>query len=416
VWLLPHLPGTLARALLNHGLKRVFDAMKQSNVSTSAPSKPLVGQVFDLLASVKFAVAVVIVVAVVCVAGTILPQGADAARYVRKFPAAAERMQLFNTLGLTHVFASWWFIGLLCVLSASVATCSTRRFATVRRTKGYSRGRAFGSMLTHISFLLILGGAVIRGVWGQKGYVEFREGETVAQFMGERGPAPLPFAIHLQDFEIETYNQESTPSRDAVLVSWPAKNLRAALPVKVDAEQQVGSFTLKVLRYLPDFVVDTDTKQITSRSDSPRNPAVLVAVNGPGYQNHRWLFARFPDMSMTASQGPNTGECPLELVYISAAGQPRGIAGPIKSFKSTLDIVDHNAVVLSKTIEVNSPLSYKGYTLYQSGYNPDDLSSTTLQVVKDPGVPVVYAGFGLMILGLSIVFYLNPWLNDRRKS
>ncbi|HTS17895.1 MAG TPA: cytochrome c biogenesis protein ResB, partial [Verrucomicrobiae bacterium] len=60
--------------------------------------------------------------------------------------------------------------------------------------------------------------------------------------------------------------------------------------------------------------------------------------------------------------------------------------------------------------------SYKGYTFYQSGYNPDDLSYTAFQVVKDPGVPVVYAGFALMIVGLFIVFYLNPWLDARRKA
>ena len=63
---------------------------------------------------------------------------------------------------------------------------------------------------------------------------------------------------------------------------------------------------------------------------------------------------------------------------------------------------------------MNSPFSYKGYTFYQSGYNPQDLSWTSLQVVRDPGVPLVYAGFALIIGGLFIVFYVNPWLQARR--
>jgi cytochrome c biogenesis protein ResB len=190
----------------------------------------------DALASVKFAVIVVIAIAAACIAGTLLPQGADALRYAAKYPEVTARMDLFGKMGLTHVFSSWWFIGLLCVLASSMVVCSTRRFSTVRRTSGYARGRALGSMLTHISMLLILAGAVIRGVWGQKGYIELREGDTKAEFVVENGEIPLPFALHLSRFEIETYAQQNNPGttgEDAskILISWPEKNLSAALPI-----------------------------------------------------------------------------------------------------------------------------------------------------------------------------------------
>src|ERR1051326_2798758 len=89
--------------------------------------KSVAARVVDRLASVKFAVAVVITIALACVAGTLIPQGTDVVKYVRQYPDAAGRMELFGTLGLTHVFYSLWFLGLLCTLSASVAVCSTRR-------------------------------------------------------------------------------------------------------------------------------------------------------------------------------------------------------------------------------------------------------------------------------------------------
>jgi cytochrome c biogenesis protein ResB len=85
-------------------------------------------------------------------------------------------------------------------------------------------------------------------------------------------------------------------------------------------------------------------------------------------------------------------------------------SGPIKTFKSTVNVMENNQVVQTRVIEVNRPFSYKGYTFYQSGYNPMDLAWTSFQVVSDPGVPVVYAGFALMIAGLFLVFYLNAWL------
>jgi len=48
------------------------------------------------------------------------------------------------------------------------------------------------------------------------------------------------------------------------------------------------------------------------------------------------------------------------------------------------------------------------------------LSWSTLEVVRDPGVVVVYSGFALLMVGLLIIFYLNPWLSqlsaEHRKS
>jgi cytochrome c biogenesis protein ResB len=395
----------------------------------NATTRPFAARLVDRLASVKFAVTTVIIIAAACIAGTLIPQGVDVAKYLRHYPDAVGRMDLLGKLGLNHIFYSVWFIGLLCTLAASVAVCSTRRFATVRRTNGYARYRAFGSMLTHISILLILTGGVIRGLWGEKGYIELREGETNAQVVTENSTKPLPFAIHLTKFEIETYDQpgtgagetaqaENEKGGDEVVVSWPEKSLKATLPVEVGMEQVFGEFKIIILKYLPDFVVDMRTHEFTSRSNEPRNPAILVAVNGPTYQNHRWLFARFPDFDMTTKDTQSSGPSPLQMVYEShgTAAQKTMPAGPIKSFKSTLELIEGESVVGRRVVEVNSPFSYKGYTFYQSGYNPEDLSYTSLQVVKDPGIAVVYSGFAFMVAGLFIVFYLNPWFDSRRKS
>ena len=326
--------------------------MGRAKDKLSAPKRAFAAQIIDQLATVKFAVTVVVIIAAACVAGTLIPQGADVAKYIRHYPDAASRLNLFGLLGLTHVFYSVWFIGLLCTLAATVAVCSTRRFTTVLRTSGHARYRALGSMLTHISILLILAGGVIRGVWGEKGYIELREGETNAQVVTENGTKPLSFGIHLTKFEIETYDQpvalaEKNVGGDVVQISWPERNLKAALPVTMGVEQAFGEFKITILKYLPDFVVDMQTREVTSRSSEPRNPAILVAVNGPTYQNHRWLFARFPDFEMRTKDTQSSGPSPLQMVYESrGAAAPKTMpAGPIKSFRSTLELVEGESVV-----------------------------------------------------------------------
>jgi cytochrome c biogenesis protein ResB len=378
----------------------------------------LSAKLLNTLASVKFAVTVVVLIALACIVGTILPQGTDVEAFLRKNPGAAVRMEWFGKLGLTHVFYSWWFIGLLCVLAATVATCSTRRFVTLRHTTGFAQRRAFGSMITHISILLILTGGVVRGIWGEKGHLEFREGQTRAEFQVEKGKQPLPFALHLADFQIETYADKEQPGEQPIsrlLVEWADRKQTEQLQTTVGVEQTfAGEFKIKVLRYVADFTVDMQTREVTSRSAQPNNPALLVEVVGPNYKNTRWLFAKFPDFGAHGTDG--APQSPLRMIYQTAAtanANPE-VAGPIKSFKSTVNVIEGEQVVQTKQVEVNSPFRYKGYTFYQSGYNPRDLSWTSLQVVRDPGVPVVYAGFAMMIPGLFVVFYLNPWMEQRK--
>ncbi len=88
----------------------------------------------------------------------------------------------------------------------------------------------------------------------------------------------------------------------------------------------------------------------------------------------------------------------------------------IRDFYSILQVIDGGHVVAEKTIEVNDPLRYKGYSFYQSSYDREALSWSGLQVKKDPGVPLVYGGFLIQIAGMIIIFYVNPLLRKMRRA
>jgi cytochrome c biogenesis protein len=58
--------------------------------------------------------------------------------------------------------------------------------------------------------------------------------------------------------------------------------------------------------------------------------------------------------------------------------------GSIKDWKSTLTVIEDDSSRLTKTIEVNHPLSYKGYVFYQSSWGWDWKNpSLEIQVVKE---------------------------------
>lgn len=82
--------------------------------------------------------------------------------------------------------------------------------------------------------------------------------------------------------------------------------------------------------------------------------------------------------------------------------------GKVKDYFSTLTIIDNGKSVLKKTIQVNSPLHYKGIWFYQDG-NADANAShqySGLQMAKDPGVNIVWVGSGLLMAGLFISFFI----------
>ncbi|MBI2438177.1 MAG: cytochrome c biogenesis protein ResB [Lentisphaerae bacterium] len=391
--------------------------MKKSNGASCNPSARL----FDFLTSMKFALLIVFLIALACAVGTLLPQGAEVADYLQHNPAATGRMELFAKLGLTNVFFCWWFLALLGILSGNLLVCVSRRLFALRRSSGLSRLRIAGTALVHLSLLAIFLGGLIRGLFSERGFIEFREGESVTFFSTETGRVQLPFAVQLLKFEIERYpakvgfaQDEKDVYSETLVITWPERKFRAVLTVEPGAQQVVSpksrkgsapeSFQVSIVRRVTDFVIDTTTREITSRSDELRNPAILVRVSGAVGAAERWVFARYPDdFNMPSGSATNSLPIPFDMNYEVTPARK----APIKAFKSSLRILDDQAVRCEKTIEVNAPLSFGGYTFYQSGYDEKDPTWTSLQVVRDPGVSVVYLGFALMTLGLLLTTYVR---------
>ena len=287
----------------------------------------------------------------------------------------------------------------------------------------------WGFLFTHLSMLLILGGAVIRGAVGQKGHLEIQEGQTSAHFLTSRGPVKMPFDVRLVSFDLEYYEEKTTANHpvdepDKISIVWPDYRIQTQLVVKVGAPAMIhppdeeptvsNTFRVVVSRYVPDFVVDMTTHEVGTRSQDPLNPAILVGIEGQSQQINKWLFANHPDFDMlhpASEEGKTKGKLTMRYhagggAHLHNTSQDR--SRRIRSFKSTLQLLENGNVIRAKTIEVNSPLNYRGYTLYQSGYDPADLTRSTLQVVRDPGVRLVYTGFLCMIGGLILLLFFKP--------
>lgn len=105
------------------------------------------------------------------------------------------------------------------------------------------------------------------------------------------------------------------------------------------------------------------------------------------------------EISGVCSSDGDIHELPFEIKLDSFS-----MATSAMDFKSYITILEDGREVLSGTTSVNHPLKYDGYYLYQSQFDPEDPKWTSIEVVKDPGAPIFFAGVILLNIGVIIFF------------
>jgi cytochrome c biogenesis protein ResB len=63
-----------------------------------------------------------------------------------------------------------------------------------------------------------------------------------------------------------------------------------------------------------------------------------------------------------------------------------------------------------RKISMNNPLKFHGYKIFQSSFQRGERETSIFSVARDPGVPVVYTGFLILVLGLILIFFVKPYL------
>ena len=112
-----------------------------------------------------------------------------------------------TTFVSTKIYSTWWFSaiwGILAVASiARIITSGMQKTLTV--------------LMLHISFVVILAGALTTHLTSKKGYLHLRCGEKARLYTeqssnGDMRTATLPFSVKLNDFNIKNYEGTTTHS------------------------------------------------------------------------------------------------------------------------------------------------------------------------------------------------------------
>jgi hypothetical protein len=96
-------------------------------------------------------------------------------------------------------------------------------------------------------------------------------------------------------------------------------------------------------------------------------------------------------------------------------------------FKSTLDVVDRETGdVTTGQCWMNHPMSVPGawwntftgltYKLSQASWNPQNLSQSSIQILRDPGWSLKWIGSLVIVAGIFSLFYLRPYPMDLERK
>ena len=142
------------------------------------------------LSSIRFFFTLAIVLMVVMTIGTLIPQNAGVGTYRQMF--SSPTLTLWSFSGLLDVFHSVWFIGLLALLGLTTSACIVWRVS-----RKHFKSLPWGALTSHAAILVILTGGVVSSLFGEKGLLELKTGQSnccVPSFTGQK-TIHLPFQV-----------------------------------------------------------------------------------------------------------------------------------------------------------------------------------------------------------------------------
>ncbi|MEM9161580.1 MAG: cytochrome c biogenesis protein [Cyanobacteria bacterium P01_F01_bin.4] len=389
-----------------------------------------------LLADLRLAIALLLTIAVFSILGTIVEQGQTLAFYQANYP---EDPALFGFLswkvllfaGLDHVYRTWWFLSLLILFGASLTACTfTRQITALRwfsRTWNfYSKPRQFEKMalsteLSHGSLAQLI------PLLENRRYRIFQKDDMLYAHKGLVGRIG-PIVVHASMLLILVgaiygamtgfFAQEIVPSGQTFKVQnifdagpWAGPQIPKDWSVKVNKFWIDYSPEGRVDQFYSDLsVLDTEGTEVKRKT---------IWVNQPLRYRNVTLYQADWGVAAVRVKINNSPIFEVPMAPLEAQGgklwgtwvptkpdMSDGVSLIAKDLQGTLLVYDNQGQLVS-TARAGMATEVNGVTLSVV----ELIGSTGLQIKADPGIPMVYLGFGLLMIGvmMSYVSHSQVW-------
>ncbi len=361
------------------------------------------GKLRQTIAGFRFIATLLFVLAVMAILGTLILQLKPASFYLTRYGAVGK---LIVALRFDDIFHGLPFALLLALVGAAVIASALMRWPVKLSNIGF--------FVAHVGLMTSLAGAGASATLALRGRIDLHAGgETATHVLLTRAGQPtgqraaLGFDLHLDKFDLVNYEPEFrigyyeqavvTDERGPHL-SW---RLKASFDPDLEKHRLPSGDSFRLTGIYPDFAPAPDPRTGTVKygtaSQEWKSPAVAIEANAGGRRLEQLVFAARPQAVFLAPD--------RALIFERREKE-------VKAYISHVTAVKDGRRT-STRIAVNEPMSYAGWTLYQVNYRPEDPTYSGLEAVYDPGVSWVFLGFGLICVGVFVMFYVEPRLKRR---
>lgn len=339
------------------------------------------GRFFRFISSMKFAVILLVILVLMCVAGSFVTQNQTLAWYTARY---GERTAgAIMALRLDDVFHSWYFIlisGFLCV---NLLMCNVVRLPRlIERTSKQQTFRAklgcWGAWITHVGVLLLILGYSL----GQMTYKEYSAYGVPGQTMpiGDTG-----LVLTINDFRIDLRADDTVEQYTSDITVYDIERSAEGRRAEISVNNPADLYGLRFYQNSTGWAA----RIVIKKGSEDLQEAVVCAGDYLPVSDMPDLVilfnAFYPDYQLVPGQGPTTlsGKVnnPGYLYSVYYQGQMLGMNVLMQDEVLTID--DYK-------VSFSDPQTY-----------------TLIQIKRDSFTWLAFAGGVVILLGLFISFYVK---------
>ncbi|MEH1774141.1 cytochrome c biogenesis protein [Nostoc sp.] len=396
------------------------------------PGKFLRQELLPVLTNLRLAIALLLLIAIFSSTGTVIEQGQSPAFYQANYP---EHPALFGFLtwkviqvvGLDHVYRTWWFLALLILFGTSLTACSfTRQLPALKaaqRWKYYDEPRQFQKLA--LSAELDTGSLdSLNQILEKHRYKIFPDQEKENLLYARKGIVGRigPIIVHIGIVGILLGGiwgamtgflaQEMVASGDTFQVTNIVDAGPLAAKISKDWSVRVNRFWIDytpsggIDQFYSDMsVLDNQGKEVDHKKIFVNEPlryhGVTFYQTDWGIAGVRVQFNNSPIFQLPMAQLNTNGNGRIWGTWVPTKPDlSEGVSLLAKDLQGMVLIYDATGKLVD-TVRAGMFTEINGVKLKIL----DVIGSTGLQIKADPGIPIVYTGFGLLMLGVVMSYF-----------